>query len=624
MKAIIKGKDYEILETDKNVIIAGKDYEKNETDKLKKIEDYFERYKNLTDKISPYNMGIYQTENEDELCATQYIGLLPLLKLPGKDFDSSESKSLNDDIIKVSSRFKISPSEMIEAILSGDDYYENPEMLPIRSYTISDWKDQKKNSEKNDENILFGLLNGVGQIELFSTDKGEQKVSQTDLGIVDIYGIFEIIDFVNKAKKLCKGNLKRQSCRIEENLNCKVKGRILVQKQIKYNVSKGQEQRFYCVYNKMSENIKENQIIKYALTLCVKKSGIGDALAEDLRFCLNTLGDVALKKCGPSDFIGLKNNSAYRQYKEALAAAKKVICRYSLSYLKTNKEFQEKSEQKSELKSGKVQPYFIDINLLFEYYCRAIFKKAIAEYNKEAIAECNKEEKSTVRFELESSAIAERNLFDEHSKVDKYYMKNYYPDIVINYIYKEKKDIAAVFDAKNSDVRKAEWKKRERTHQIMFYMKALGCNQGGLISSVLDTNKDELISNFYANISKDEILKDDICINSIKSEKKKQKDDNNKIILYYIPLLAKEEKDFERFVIITKVYLQAIANKVELEQLEKRKSGLLEEFFELNSGEKGKNKNSKDEIKDIKGKIEKINGEIEKIKGELKNGKQRS
>ena len=70
--------------------------------------------------------------------------------------------------------------------------------------------------------------------------------------------------------------------------------------------------------------------------------------------------------------------------------------------------------------------------------------------------------------------------------------------------------------------------------------------------------------------------------------------------------------------------MQAIANKVELEQLEKRKSGLLEEFFELNSGEKGKNKNSKDEIKDIKGKIEKINGEIEKIKGELKNGKQRS
>ena len=621
MKAIIEGKDYGKLEIDKNVIIAGKDYEKNENDKLKKIEDYFERYKNLTDKISPYNMGIYQTENEEQLCATQYIGLLPLLKLPGKDFDSSESKSLNDGIIKVLSRFEILPSEMIEAVLSGDDYYENPEMLPIRSYTISDWKDQKKNSEKNDENILFGLLNGVGQIELFSTDKGEQKVSQTDLGIVDIYGIFEIIDFVNKAKKLCKGNLKRQSCRIEENLNCKVKGRILVQKQIKYNVSKGQEQRFYCVYNKMSENIRENQIIKYALTLCVKKSGIGDALAEDLRFCLNTLGDVALKKCGPSDFIGLKNNSAYRQYKEALAAAKKVICRYSLSYLNTNEEFQEKSEQKSELKSGKVQPFFIDINLLFEYYCRAIFKKAISEYNMET--------KSKVRFELESSVIAERNLFDEHSKVSKYYMKNYYPDIVINYIYNEKKDIAAVFDAKNSDVGEVEWKKRERTHQIMFYMKALGCNQGGLISSVLNTNKDELISNFYANISKDEILKDeilkdDICINSIKSEKKKQKDDNNKIILYYIPLLAKKEKDFERFVIITKVYLQAIANKVELEQLEKRKSGLLEEFFELNSGEKGKNKNSKDEIKDIKGKIEKINGEIEKIKGELKNGKQRS
>ena len=38
MKAIIEGKDYGILKTDKNVIIAGKDYEKNETDKLKKLK----------------------------------------------------------------------------------------------------------------------------------------------------------------------------------------------------------------------------------------------------------------------------------------------------------------------------------------------------------------------------------------------------------------------------------------------------------------------------------------------------------------------------------------------------------------------------------------------------------
>ena len=129
---------------------------------------------------------------------------------------------------------------------------------------------------------------------------------------------------MNKAKTVCQKNLKRQSQRTEENIYCKVRGKIVIQKQIKYNASKGQNHRMYCSYNSLSEDIKENQIIKYALHLCQKNRNIADSLSEDILFCLSTLSGVPLKKVSIGDFTGLKNNGAYRQYRDALLAAKRL------------------------------------------------------------------------------------------------------------------------------------------------------------------------------------------------------------------------------------------------------------------------------------------------------------
>ena len=257
---------------------------------MESAREYFEKSLSLFGFTpSPFNLGIYQTvDNSSQeiiLRATQYVGVVPGVKR-AQDSEKAD-KSKERPLIKISSRFHISPTEMIEAVLSGDDYYENPDMLKTRSYSEAEWRDlakHKKNGKNQNEKILFGMINGIGTIDLFANSEGEQGASDTDLGIADAYGVFEIIDFVNKAKEVCKKNLKRQSQRREENLNCKVKGKILIQKQLKYNTSKGQNQRVYCSYNKMTEDIRENQIIKYALHLCQKKHGIGDALAEDIRY----------------------------------------------------------------------------------------------------------------------------------------------------------------------------------------------------------------------------------------------------------------------------------------------------------------------------------------------------
>ena len=117
------------------------------------------------------------------------------------------------------------------------------------------------------------------------------------------------------------------------------------------------------------------------------------------------------------------------------------------------------------------------MDLLFEHYCRALFRSAINEYNK---AIDNK-----VVFELEKAKDANRRLHD-NDELKKIMMDNYIPDIVIKYKNKgESGDyrIAAVIDAKDSNVEnQSSEKRRLRTHQVLFYMKALGCDIGGLIS----------------------------------------------------------------------------------------------------------------------------------------------
>lgn len=249
-----------------------------------------------------------------------------------------------------------------------------------------------------------------------------------------------------------------------------------------------------------------------------------------------------MKKVSMGDFIGLKNNGVYRQYKDALLAAKKIISRYGLSYSSAqpdqkhsgnnentvNQKYsayssEQSKEPKVSIISGRIMPHFIDMNLLFEYYCRALFKKAIDKFNQD--------NKNMIVFELESTKQAKRRVFPEKSDIESFFMEHYVPDIVITYTQKGKTDkpkVAAVFDAKYSDIEKQTYKQRERTHQILFYTKMLGCKYGGLISPYT--------SHENKKISAKEYFSDNILINGSKEDKSP--------VLFYIPLVDKKDSDF--------------------------------------------------------------------------------
>ena len=452
----------------------------SQTDLLKTELDRYFVYSNGygNSKFTPLNLGIYY-DKDLELYSSQYVGVMPLIDkhnavCPGK-------------YLSIQSRFPLSPMEMLYEVMNGMDYYENPGMLSYKEYTVKELLDSKNFSEE--KRVLFGVLKDAGKISSPKSTNADGAVSAAvDLMVGTEHSVFEVLRFVSLAKELCKKSLKKQSQTVEENLNGKVKGRILINKQIKYNLSKGQYHKTYCAYNSMQDNTPENRIIKYTLHLC-SKFPIADTLNEDIMFCNRVLAKVPLQQCTTADFVGLKSNGAFKLYKEVLALAKVIHEKYFISYEKgENGEKQEKVCAKT---GGlQIEPFFIDMNLLFEYYCRALFRKALDKYNNNLT-----QTEQTERLYLEPGN-QKKSLFKEDSDLNGYYMHYYIPDILVKYKSDEKTNrVFLVADAKYSNVATQDWKKRARTHQVLFYMNALQSNIGGLVG--FDDQENRLIREPY-------------------------------------------------------------------------------------------------------------------------------
>lgn len=453
----------------KNIKSAFPEGEPDNTNSLKmELDRYFSRDNGYGNgKLTPLNLGLYYNK-ELELYSSQYVGVMPLI-------DQEKQTVCSGEYLSIQSRFHLSPMEMLHEVMNGMDYYENPQMLSYKEYTVKELLDPDNFSEE--KKVLFGVLKDAGKTSVpKSTSTDGVPNAGTNLMVGTEHSVFEVLRFVSQAKELCKKSLKKQSQPVEENLNGKVKGRILINKQIKYNLSKGQYHKTYCAYNSMIDNTLENRIIKYTLHLC-SKFPIADTLNEDIMFCNRVLAKVPLQKCTSADFVGLKNNGAFKLYKEVLALAKIIHEKYFISYEQAGSTDEMQEKLCTQEDGLQIEPFFIDMNLLFEYYCRALFRKAIDKHNLEVGVE------QTVYLE---HCNQKKMLFEENTALKQspkqYYMRNYIPDILVKYKSDKKKNpVFLVADAKYSNVGEQKWAKRERTHQILFYMNALQSNVGGLV-----------------------------------------------------------------------------------------------------------------------------------------------
>jgi 5-methylcytosine-specific restriction enzyme subunit McrC len=184
---------------------------------------------------------------------------------------------------------------------------------------------------------------------------------------------FMIIHFLSLVSRIVKQGLKSNYIVHEENLNSKIKGKILWAQQFKKNIATKREDRIFCRYQEYSINCYENRLLKKVLLFiqhyskCYQKKY--PELIQTQNSLLSAFENIS-DDISYSEIKRIKVNALYKEYTEAIALAKKILHRFGYSYKQTD----------NTKIDNELPPFWIDMSKLFELYVYSLLKK---EYPKE-------------------------------------------------------------------------------------------------------------------------------------------------------------------------------------------------------------------------------------------------
>ncbi len=117
-------------------------------------------------------------------------------------------------------------------------------------------------------------------------DKPQIEIKQKQ----DILTPLLVVHFLQVVRVIVKKGLKKDYYSVESNLNTRVKGKILISKNLKTNILKNKPLRTVCSYQEFGFNSLENRLIKKAIRFIQRYSAFQPSLesstSELLKFCL--------------------------------------------------------------------------------------------------------------------------------------------------------------------------------------------------------------------------------------------------------------------------------------------------------------------------------------------------
>lgn len=310
-----------------------------------KSEDVDRLY--VTYSESRVNLGIHYYRNK--LYTSNLVGICRIKSVDNETLYDAEGNEL---LIKVIPRFNVKIVELLNYMRDDDEFdrYMAPQTISNRH--------KERDIEAIDRNEIFYFFGNENPLKVDDKISGENS-------------IITVTVFLTLLRLLCKKPLMGRMLKEEKNLTGKVKGKIVIEKNIRANTMHGRNDRFYCQYLQFSEDIIENQILKAAL----KKSkrfvieyfkGWGkdnNNYTSMISYCSNALRNISDIQCDGEACNGLKFSGCYIYYKPVMAMAKMVLDDISI-------------ESNGDVSTtGYILPYAISMEKLFEVYVRAYFKK---------------------------------------------------------------------------------------------------------------------------------------------------------------------------------------------------------------------------------------------------------
>jgi len=204
----------------------------------------------------------------------------------------------------------------------------------------------------------FNHLDGLLYVDF---DKPHIEIKQD----IDILSPFLLIQFIQVLRNIVRKGLKKSYYKVTENIEAKVKGKILVDKTLKTNILKNKLTKTVCQYQEFGINNDENKILKKAF--CFARNAILSYKGLQEREIQHTINYINPAFENIPDNINIdkvknfKPNPMYKEYEQGLKLAMLILKRYSYNIQNT--------EASTNIKTP---PFWIDMSKLFELY---VFKK---------------------------------------------------------------------------------------------------------------------------------------------------------------------------------------------------------------------------------------------------------
>lgn len=181
-----------------------------------------------------------------------------------------------------------------------------------------------------------------------------------------------LIHFLLSVDKLLEKGLKRGYVTREENLQAKIKGKVMMSKQYSKNIANHRSDRIMCSYQEYSVDIPENRLIKKALIFAKRTITVLPALQNhkiypEISHMLQS-SLVAFDDVSDNIDVGcvrtVQKNKLFGDYGTAIKLAKQLLKRYDYSISNIVG------------KRNLVPPFWIDMARLYEVYVYGLLQKA--------------------------------------------------------------------------------------------------------------------------------------------------------------------------------------------------------------------------------------------------------
>lgn len=193
-----------------------------------------------------------------------------------------------------------------------------------------------------------------------------------------------VLHYISLLKHLVSKGLKRDYVVREENLQSKVRGRILLQNHLTKNVFAKREDRVFCRFQEFTEDIPENRILKKALSFSERFINQYESFKKHLQELTPLLSVIGSAFENVSEEVTIaqvtKVNAGkiFRHYEAAIKVAKLILRHFDYSIDKASGETQE------------VRPFCIDMPRLYEMYVLSLLRKAYGDQIKFQVKGCRK------------------------------------------------------------------------------------------------------------------------------------------------------------------------------------------------------------------------------------------